>query len=49
MKYGLDMPFGIFKQVPRQSIPVGSEDKIESFSGICLAIEEDDSFPDPLS
>lgn len=49
MKYAMDTPFAIFKQLPRQALPVDDESRLQSLVGVGLAVEEYRDFPDPLS
>ena len=48
MKYAMDTPFGIFKQVPREPLQLDDQSKIRSLVGVGLAVEECDTFPDPM-
>jgi len=49
MKFALDTPFGIFKQVPRQALKFDDPSKIGSLVGVGLAVEECDTCPDPMT
>lgn len=51
MKYALDVPFEIFRQVPRQPILLDGTAMIGSLEGVALAVEECADSPehDPLT
>ena len=50
MKYALDVPFAIFRQVPRQLISHQDTATIGSLEGVALAVEESTtSDEDPLA
>ena len=49
MKYALDTPFAVFRQLPRHALPVDDESDIKSLVGVGLVVEELDTFPDPLT
>jgi hypothetical protein len=50
MKYALDVPFAIFRQVPRQLISLHDTATIGSLEGVTLAVEEcASSDQDPLA
>lgn len=41
-------PFGVFSMFPRELLPTTGPHEISRVVGV-LAVEEDDSFPDPLT